>query len=170
MSIVTDLQTLITNANATLSNLNGLIDEIEGVYPPWCYEFDFTQSNGGFATAGGLGLGVHTSSGWQGSPVSNGYSIYISRTWTPTVQIARVEVDVIYAVGGAGCNFYASTNAATLFELYNVSSNTFVWTGSLNASAIYLNPSAGTGSGGQVGITRLKIVGTGENPFGATNC
>jgi hypothetical protein len=171
MSIVTDLQTLITNANATLTELNGLIDQLEEQYPPtWCYEFDFTQTDGDFATAGGLGLGVHTANGWQGSPVSNGYSIYISRSWSPAVQISRVEVDVAYAVGGAGCNLYGSTDSETLFDLYNVTSNTFVWTGTLNASALYLNPSSGVGSGGQVSITRLKIVGSGANPFGETNC
>jgi len=134
----------------------------------WCYEFDFTASNGGFVPYAGYGTWL-AGVGWQGTTAGPGRSIIIYRTFAQA-NITHAEFDLVYT--GTSGNFSASVDSTTLFNIANssVTTGTKTWDGDVTGTKLRINPSRGAGSG-EVRVTRCLLSGTGgTNPFGSDNC
>jgi hypothetical protein len=133
----------------------------------WCYEIDFTETNGLFIHAGGLNYGTWIDGvGWEGTTAGSGKSVYIGRSFSPAFNMTYIEMDVIFANIG---NVYTNISNVHPIDQDNVSSGTY--TGSLNTTGtgIIFNPSSGAVQGNQVTLTRAYFEGNGDNPFGEDN-
>lgn len=132
----------------------------------WCYDIDFTVTDGGFVS---LGYGQWVAgTGWRGTNVGTGAeSIYINRVLA-SFALTRLEITVVQPNGN--CYVGLQPGDHTLVDQQNVAGSTFVWTGERTGTTLVLNPSSGVNQGGYTLVTRLKLWGTGENPFGTDNC
>lgn len=159
----------------------------------WCYEFDFTATNGGFnpvayALPAVGSNGVYSAGiGWEDTTVATGSArrrgVGIEREFTATV-ITRVEMEYSYT-GGAGSGWSGSyaTMGLNLGETTVIDrgyptgplSSPAAVDGEWPADSILFSlmssvcSSCGS-SGGTATITRLTLYGNGENPFGEDNC
>lgn len=161
----------------------------------WCYEFDFTTGDGGFAYvtqsspifwqsvpvwSSGLGWlagqARQTSSNnrWQGASIVKSFSSTI---------VTSVEMYFSAAAGqcstGSNCDTWSLVDNAGVIangEWVGASPAGYkAWTGSRTMTSISARiqdsfcTNACTPSGGSV-ITKLRLRGTGSNPFGSDNC
>ena len=144
--------------------------------PAWCYNFDFTQSDGGWVTDSGFGTWVPMV-GWTGQMGAGFASLAIIRTFTG-VAITEISVtwtasnasggagrDVSLVIVGGGTDVFglgtgASYPAPTTENFFPT--NTY---DEIEVRVESTNPAApGTT------IPAIQIHGTGTNPFGASHC
>lgn len=132
----------------------------------WCYEWDFTVSNG-LWTAGGVDATYVAGQGWK-SGVNQGL-IQIKRTMSLSqIKSVRVIMSVAAAAGGPGLRApMPNMNSTT-----GATDHTFT----LSYSGVELNVafdsnfSGGTNPVYNGYIRKVVVRGTGANPFGADNC
>lgn len=130
----------------------------------WCYQFDFTLSDGGWTGP----YGTYTPGvGWEGTAAGLGVSIVLDMTIS-SGHFTHAEMSV---VASGTCNVALLANGATaLLNFTNVVSETYEWDGAIDITSLELNPSSGATQGAQVTMTAVLFRGTGDNPFGADNC
>lgn len=137
----------------------------------WCYQFDFTQSAGGF-TAEGYGTYV-PGVGWQTTAFSQGTSLVMER-YFPSATITFVALSATGFTGTMGRGNVSvalgETPVINALDTY-----TTYWEAQLSptvfANKIVVNPSSGNPQGAvTVTVTSLVLRGVGENPFGQSNC
>jgi len=134
-----------------------------GCEPAWCYEFDFTLSDGGWSALYGTWV---ASSGWQGTTAGSGVSIIVDKAVSST-EFTHVEMDV---VASGTCNISVTISGAQANNEVGVATGTYSWDGSITGTALELNPSSGAAQGANVTMSRILFRGTGTNPFGSDNC
>jgi len=131
--------------------------------PGWCYEIDFTVTDGDFtAVFGSWSGGV----GWSGTAAGSGVSVVIDRT-LPSANYTKITMDVNCP---GTCNVALQISGQPTFGEINVATGTYVWEGDLDGTLIEPNPSSGSAQGATVNMTRLRFEGMGDNPFGDDNC
>jgi hypothetical protein len=177
MTITTNIQALIDDANNVLDDLEGVIGQLQEIYPPtWCTEFDFTTSpppSGWTANEGEIDLGI----GWIGEAYGTGGGISsLSKTFTESdirsieiihsasgyssasQKLIRLQKDTDPYVDHSKGALDNGTDVVTLWEtnVPNAVTNVkFFWDG------------AGSSD---VTIKQITIRGVGTNPFGASTC
>lgn len=145
----------------------------------WCYEFDFTASNGGFVVDGDAGFASYSAgNGWTKG--SQGAVCHIKKTMSSTI----IDKVTLWASGydttsyNSDWNFlyiYANnSNPGSRIGSYPQFFNTgatrpFVATTS-RSSVTTLNINGGFHTGTTVYYTKVRIEGRGSNPFGSNNC
>lgn len=149
----------------------------------WCYEFDFTLSNGGWSavTFNGKTATWVSGQGWSASAggLAAGASIIATITKnfdTSFVVGSHVEIhtvsrngSVTIATSRTGVNTGLAVTTASQDDLtqdhtWDANSTDFWVRGQANA------PSAGVVATGTVYIRKVKLFGNGDNPFGLDNC
>ena len=142
----------------------------------WCYEFDFTASDGGWSeftdgTPGatyvpGVGWVDKTTGGTRGTFIQ---SPIVDLTTFTEIQfdytaLSNVTVTVDYGESG-GSNVMNDVCPAAL------GSFTVTWNGSVDFDRVGLQVGNSTGfAAGSSVISRARYRGTGVNPFGSDNC
>lgn len=184
----------LNTAGATTAVTDANCDDCGG----WCYEIDFTETNGGWGqvSAGTSGLyGTYSSgNGWTTTdavdtvpnPDVFNRMFYIGKTLAASATFTHVEIDLYYVKGSFFSNRRAQgieaglAYATTIIDINSTPASngaplTLTWDGELvsNSIVVFARSSAVTGSpvySGSAILTRIKICGTGENPFGTSNC
>ena len=134
----------------------------------WCYTFDFTTSDGGWARVPGTTFGVWTTGvGWQGNKSGSVYAIYIGRSFTTSV-ITSVEM-LVDVPGGLNADSDWNINVGGNVQsgVLAVGTNTCTWSGSVSAGNIKINPND---TAQNLTVIRVTVRGIGVNPFGTDNC
>lgn len=151
--------------NAARSGYVGTRDcDLCGCDETWCYEIDFTATNGGFAGAGAWTLG----NGWEATAGGTGVRVDVSLTLAVSPVITHIEMDVEFINRG---NVAATLGGVAMLNFENVLTGTYEWDGSISGStALRLFPTSGAVQGNQCTMTRILVRGTGTNPFGTDNC
>jgi hypothetical protein len=129
----------------------------------WCYEFDFTTSDGGWTAST---YGSWSPGGWEGTTAGTGVAVAADKT-TATTTITHAEMDVTADVE---CNVAITLDGVFTLNTENVVTGTYSWDGTASGTLFELNPSSGVAQGAQVTMTRVLFRGTGVNPFGTDNC
>jgi len=129
----------------------------------WCYEYDFTLTDGGWTAVYGSWTG---GTGWVGTAAGTAVAIAIDKT-LDAFTVTHIEVDVT-ATGT--CNVGITVDGSfTVYEI-DVPTGTYSWDGEFGGTVMELNPSSGASQGANVTMTRILFRGTGPNPFGEDNC
>lgn len=136
----------------------------------WCYEFDFTTSSYGLTLIYGTwvdGVGI------VGTAAGTGVAIFFNIPLPSSAMMTKgcMTVDCTgtnniswAANNGAVALLSTTNNPAGSYEAVNVPIT-------LNAGEnMGINPSSGAGQGGNVTLTKLRLSGSGDNPFGTNNC
>lgn len=139
----------------------------------WCQEFDFTTSDEGFTVIGGYG--TYVSGAWQGTASLNGDSIYIQKLFgIGMILMTHYEIDLRY--GGVGDTAFSATYS-TLGNKIDDHSNqpsgifTSELFGNSNDTGIRVNVGCNAlGAGLPSQAYKLRVYGTGLNPFPVPNC
>jgi hypothetical protein len=142
----------------------------------WCYNIDFTATDGGFVadTANGSGATYVAGVGWIQATVGSTTGAYIARSGLTPTNIRAITLEgnqtgpgtsmcVQTSVGGV----YSPSHCDAIVSGHNV--NGYL----INESpdTVYLQMgNSGTGGGGTSVITHVTFQGDGANPFGANNC
>lgn len=148
-------------------------DDCSGCGCTWCYNFDFTVSDGGWHVLSGFQAAYIPGVGWQSQ--ANGVSdvCEITRTFT---SVGLTDVEFTYTTGHAA---NGGTRAVDLRNSGSSYHNLALNTGVGTFTTTY-NPAHATDRidvyvdtfnfHNKNTITAIKIKGTGTNPFGADNC
>jgi hypothetical protein len=144
----------------------------------WCYEIDFTASNGSFVNDGSTTGTWVNGVGWQGqNKDSNNRSlINIKRTISASL-ITYLEIEYDKSAGGGANNsaYYifksgGSQVAGTPNSPQVGNGIILTWSGSpVSGTELYINVNSGT-SNATTTARRVKMRGRGVNPFGGDNC
>lgn len=142
----------------------------------WCFEFDFTLSDGGWSPDTPLGLDANytPSVGWTQATFGGSTGTYIYISVDPTLFThAYFE----YEAAGNGTSSTFSLSLAGSIDLYDSTAvvlNTpyaHVWNGEVTGDRVMLQVgNSNTGGGGTSKITLARFHGRGECPFGEPNC
>jgi hypothetical protein len=152
--------------------------------PPstWCYEFDFTASDGGWTAVDNVAYPCHWSTGvgWvsDGAGTIGLEAVYIQRAFT-SEAITSIEMAYHFAHASDAFHpphvFYNFSSISSPGAVYGYYPNTAgdqdatvtatVTTGGL-AAAVESYPTA---SGTNI-VTLIRLHGAGTNPFGTDNC
>lgn len=133
--------------------------------PEWCYEIDFTASDGGFAGAYGTWV---LGQGWVATSAGTGVAVVVSRTLA-SADYTHAEIEVVCA-GEGTCNTVMFLDGNVIQSADNVGTGTYEDNGAWSGTVMMLNPSSGAAQGADVTMTRILLRGTGSNPFGDDNC
>lgn len=168
-----------------MSNAGAQFAEVGDCDPcGWCYEFDFTEDDGGFTT---FGVGTWSSAGWEtglvyvgGDPARGRRQVQLTKSFGFSVTATKIQMVYSAAIGNntapTGTGMWKDTFATTI-QTAGVSSglNTITFNGSMTLDNIQL--SLGVGGcddcgdpGGSGEIRKLRFYGAGTNPFGDDNC
>lgn len=153
----------------------------ECVEATWCYEFDFRVSDGGWFVPPTPARGVwQAGSGWVQSNGNNSCGAYIAYNFQQRIV---TKVTMTYSLTSGNLNrggtIFLVDDGTTIDTASvpptNGSDLELVWTGSESVDQIQLNVNsrfpASSCPGGEVAtIHKVKIEGTGLNPFGGDNC
>lgn len=141
---------------------------LDGTQADWCYNFDFTASNGSWSVVSGFGS-YSAGVGWRGTLSGSVYALLLERTFSSRV-VKRVAV-TINVTGGltAGANVLILNSALTILsnQALVIGTNTYVWSGTTTTTSIRINPNDTTVN---FTVTSIEISGEGSNPIGADNC
>ena len=171
---------LVVNAILSLQGEIGLSNagsvgsetgDCDGCACAWCYEFDFTLSDGGWSLWDFFGThGVwETGIGWHSTlneDDSARCSILLSFTETVITKI-----DVVYTAdpdSGGGTQAIYDLTGGTQTNIQNLRVGN--WSGSRSMSEIGLNIDSDCRDGCNTLIMSVKFHGVGDNPFGTDNC
>lgn len=156
--------------------------------PTWCYRFDFTASDGGWAQRSANEGSWSTGIGWvngQDGTITQSRRLVVNRTFTAsTFTEAKFEFEYVRGIdnngvddrGGvvaAGVNNY-NTPILSFPAPYSTGSHTTTWTGLLNFNQVQFNlwsdnTASSVAATGSVTLTAATFKGTGSSPFG-DNC
>lgn len=146
----------------------------------WCYTFDFTHDDGGFTSYSPPSSAWVPGQGWTGtyqsaeSPPATDASIMLTFPTTGFVTGYSFGWYADQPSGGAQRELFArlgGTNLVTAFVdggAHPGGANSSIGVSETIDNIILIIRSAGVDS--NLRITDLTIVGTGANPFGASNC
>jgi len=134
----------------------------------WCYEFDFTASDGGWLVR--LPPAVWQSGqGWQANE-----NVYIYRSMVPTV-IQHYEVSWVAAAPTQpyqGASLNAEYQSGSILNERNDAianvGGTITWDGTANVDKLRVDINIDPAY--PITVTRVLVSGLGSNPFGASNC
>lgn len=150
----------------------------------WCYEFDFTSWDGGFTrlTAPNVN-GIYTvGEGWKAQYNSTGSITQLAITKAFNAQVTKLELTYNVTRGQAtettpvALRTYSGATIVQKQPVTNGDGQLLTYTGniSLTGIQILLVPGNLSGNGSNPGGTgiavKLRIEGTGDNPFGEENC
>jgi len=141
----------------------------------WCYEWDFTLSDGGWSHVSGRGSWV-SGHGWESQLLSGQQQVYI---YLPTSPIGVTAWGIKYTntgaltsdgvrwiwVDGSGTHI-DPTGDTTIYTSPHVASNPASITGLTEADFNLASNSAGS----LITILAVQLQGNGANPFGTNNC
>ncbi len=167
--------------NRSFMNLENLL--------PWCYQWNFILSDGGFTPyPAGAGQWNYTE-GWVGVNITlrgnNRTLLQLQKTFAPTV-LTGIEFEYFRQEGDINSPRPHTIETLGIFvngilrqvQYFRYASNYgyFSWTGQI-AGATYIfiesQPSVmagGSGANGSTQITEATLRGLGVNPFGQDNC
>lgn len=151
----------------------------------WCYEFDFTIDEQGWVLTP-IGASVRgqylSGQGWssndnvcEGADWNNAFNVNLLTTYTATVDTMQIDYtstngtsDGIDVAVGYPSGFSAETT-------YGEPGGTLSFSPNCPVLQIYvqMNPSTSSCGGdrpGSVIMSKLRLYGTGDNPFGTNNC
>jgi len=145
----------------------------------WCYTFDFTLSDGGWAQDPNQVPGCGTYSAGVGwiqtfNAGNNVTGVYINRTFDPST-LTSIEMFWEHTNPVTTANGYTALTPGAYVARFAVSgaADAASWSGNLTAipevAVSVGNSTDGSGSGTST-ITRITLRGEGENPFGTDNC
>lgn len=134
----------------------------------WCYEFDFTLSDGGWVQAAAGNAQYVSGQGWKTSTAVG--IIFIKKAMTPGTAITsiRVVASATAAAGGVGIRSpmpFQNAPAGDSDFIFTVS-----YVGSEITAAFDSNFGGGNNPAYTGAITKVVVKGTGTNPFGSDNC
>jgi hypothetical protein len=149
----------------------------------WCYEFDFTVSDGEWIAPAGADRGVWSSGqGWEQSFGNDACGAYISKDFARrTVTKVTMTYSLISGnLNRGGTIFLVDGGIAQDTQpvpLTNGTDLTLVWEGSETIDNIQLNVNSRSSptlencvASETATITKVRIEGFGLNPFGGDNC
>lgn len=138
----------------------------------WCYTFDFTASDGGWA-AYGAGASYAAGTGWRTVAGVGGYVAYIQKSISQTTTVTSVKLEFAWDSTPPRSNGFIKYGAVN--RTFNPGNSPQTASGlAVNPTLIQVaigngsNQGNGTGTLGE--ITRVTVTGTGVNPFGTDNC
>jgi len=145
----------------------------------WCYTFDFTISDGGWAQDPNQvpGCGTYSSGvGWVQTfnAGNNVTGVYINRTFDPSI-LTSIEMFWEHTDPVSTANGYTALTPGTYVSRFAVSgsADSASWSGNISdipeVAVSVGNSSDGSGAGTST-ITRITLRGEGINPFGEDNC
>lgn len=158
----------------------------------WCFEWDFTIASGDwdayFDTARNVNRGTWTPGGWRATylppPGTESTELMIRKVFSGTVT----QIDVTYTrtmgVNGGATDQLVRNSPngyynGTVFGTTASTSGTRTWTitGTFSITTeltlwmfAALRTSGSGNPGGSLTVTKVRLQGTGSNPFGANNC
>lgn len=171
------------------SQKEGFCDDCPSCDSSWCYTFDFTASDGGWTTqtvTDGTPGSWSSGTGWVHgdfhNPANNAYrGVAIHKTFTST-RIKRMIVTGVYTLygtnqgSGSGAEFWSGPSPAYRTFGVMASANPFTHTIDIDQDLSAINYElvssyyGGSTYGGAVTISSIRVEGTGDNPFGTSNC
>jgi hypothetical protein len=143
----------------------------------WCYEFDFTVSNGGWTVNAGAGNWV-SGQGWTGMSFGTGGGISglqksFSNTFLTSVTVVHsasgfsaTQKEIWYQRDSDPIQYHVLTDSAAAFNMPNVSTVDDFSPSEVDHIELYW----GGASSYDCTLTSVTIRGTGTNPFGISNC
>lgn len=145
----------------------------------WCYEWDLTLTNGGFAHIDtGTGNWV-SGTGWVGVVNAGTVRIRLIKSFPGDIRLTHMDVRFNMTpgtgtpAGGANGKLDGSyiPGMVSSSPSYNGTDILSGWAGDQIADQMTLEFRTGTsGSNGTVTITKVLLTGYGDNPFGEDNC
>jgi len=150
-----------------------------GASPTWCYHWDFTSSDGGWAIYptydGSYAAGI----GWQSGTALRGYSelgLWLAFAATQYITRFRVEIFFPAASGGGLRIFFVQNPNGTSIATQTISSSSCPGGCGYDYNPVNLTLTAAgilirsVGSTAPMIVTEIDLNGTGINPFGPNNC
>lgn len=146
---------------------------------PWCQHFDFTASDGGWqpVNAGGTDFAVYSAGvGWTSIYNHNGLNVTetrIVRTFTSiNFKLLEFVFEFDTTAGVSTYNVFAdSTFFTNSASIGSGSGQTLDQTVDLDGhTSIRGDLAKAASGGGNIVITGVTVRGTGDNPFGTSNC
>jgi len=142
----------------------------------WCYEFDFTLSDGGWTefTDGVPGATYVLGVGWVDKTTGGTRGTFIQSPVVDLTTFTEIQFDYT-AVSNVTSTVDYGQNGAS-FPMVDVcpgalGSFTVTWDGSVDFDRVGLQVGNSTGfAAGSSVISRARYKGTGTNPFGDDNC
>jgi len=141
----------------------------------WCYEFDFTVSDGGWNSFSSPGANYTPGVGWTDATVGGTRGTYIeSDTFAPTV-FTHMELTYTALVNATSDVRYGRLSGTiVMIDVCSASLGTDIvvgWDGSETFDQVGLQVGNSTSFAvGSSVISKAKFRGTGTNPFGSDNC
>jgi len=162
--------TMGENGFSNAGSLGTGTGDCEDCEPKWCYEFDYTSS----------AYTVTAVPGYTGVLWSSGQGLYNSGVYGYSQQLFGVEVSGVYRIE-VDMTLSGSVNAGNgLIAMTDGSNFSLIGAETSNGTIIYEDgPYGGAGfrfnptnqySGGVIYFARVRLYGTGENPFGTDTC
>jgi hypothetical protein len=149
----------------------------------WCYEFDFTASDGGWSVTPNSGGTWVSGTGWNaqsGTYLGRQRTIVdIENTAPSNATIDYIEIEFDYVQGNVNTSFAVDVrdNSQSFIQVAmgsqsNGTGLVLSWSGSatVDTKIRAFVQAAIDGTNGSATIKRLKFEGTGANPFGSDNC
>jgi len=141
----------------------------------WCYEIDFSVTDGGWHSFSSPGAVYTPGVGWTDHTVGGARGTYIeSPTFTPAVF---THIELTYtALGNATSDvrYGRLSGTITMLDVCGASLGTDItigWDGSMTFDQVGLQIGNSTSfAAGSSIISHAKFRGTGTNPFGSDNC
>jgi len=141
----------------------------------WCYEFDFTLSDGGWNSFSSPGAVYTPGVGWQDQTVGGTRGTYIeSDTFAPTVV---THIELTYDASGnvtSDVRYGRLSGTIVMIDVCSGSLGTDItvgWDGSVTFDQVGVQVGNSTSfATGASTIKRVLLRGTGTNPFGDDNC
>ncbi len=182
-SQVNDLDTYLSFVNGldrAMTTANVLTDEDCGCTEEgtWCWEIDFTATDGGFVDTGICGdFGTWVDGvGWisQASGPSQSLCIHNFRgDFNITNASMTVWTNEVLSGPGSGRPIVGRRAAAVIFTEWGsqaAGEQTTIWEGDETIDQLVLNPSGQGPTEGNIILTHAIFRGMGSNPFGEDNC
>ena len=143
----------------------------------WCYEFDFTDNNGGWT---GLSGSYDSGNGWRSVNGSDGIQLALPETGTITKVTVFFDIvsgswnvsrtSYVCDSNPCGSGTFTYGNAAGTLGAGSYSLVHNVDTGAVPVAALVQLVVSAAGAGNNIIIRSVTYEGTGDNPFGTSNC
>ncbi len=176
-----------TDAQVALWAFVGSLDttaDCSGFSCGWCKEFDFTIDDGGwyagYDACRGLNVGSYSAGvGWianylpgAGGCPSNYKALFAH--YTIAAQIVQMEITYSqdWTNGSFGNEFGPKPGSGDPIPYADATDAVLTWNGNRTATDLYIviYPTFNIGNVGSATLKKVRIWGTGTNPFGGSNC
>jgi hypothetical protein len=135
----------------------------------WCYEFDFTAGNGGFVATPTGRAAYSAGVGWV---AASGY-VQIRKTFT-SADLVEATLWTATNPDNGRCSARANSYDGAVFD---IPQDSYAMDGALYKRVFSLGNKTASGiwftadnSGGGCTMVKIRLKGTGTNPFGTDNC